>query len=86
VNKENLTLISVIPIQRVQADNRQLIGYHINREVRASLEDVIILCRNKVAPDTVLADEYDVTAICDPKGTHSVKLLVTAFGPATRML
>ena len=53
LKKESLTLISVVPIQRVQADDRQLVGNHIDRKVRASLEDVIILCRDKVAPDTV---------------------------------
>ena len=84
--EENLTLVRVVPIQCVQADDRQLVGYYIDRKVGASLEDMIILCRDEVAPDTVMTYQYKYAAAYDSKETHSVKLLVTAFGPATRIL
>jgi hypothetical protein len=67
----SLTFIGIIPIQRVQTDDRELVGNDIDREIRASLEDMIILCRNEVAPDTV--DTYEQPKSRDLRlGWHSL--------------
>jgi hypothetical protein len=58
--KYELTFVSIVPIQSVQADHRQLVRDHVDGEISSSLEDVVILCGDIVAPDAVIANKNDV--------------------------
>jgi hypothetical protein len=55
-----LTLVSVVPIQSVQADHCQFVRNHVDGEICSSLKNVVILCGDIVVPDAVTAMKHDV--------------------------